>query len=62
MSENSVGSAPVSGVLCQCEADLAHRGALGRPSRTQNRAGTLRLQTRWGRGEGESELKMEIPG
>ena len=35
MSENSVGSAPVSGVLCQREADLAHRGALGRPSRSK---------------------------
>jgi hypothetical protein len=31
VSDNSVGGAPVSAILYQAEADLAHRGALESP-------------------------------
>ena len=59
MSENSVGEAAVSGILCQREAELAHCGAVERPPRSDP-ASKVASANQSCRYECESELKMEI--
>jgi hypothetical protein len=59
VSENSVGEAAVSGILCQREAELAHSGAVERPPRS-NPASNVASANPWCRYDCESELKMEI--
>jgi len=60
VSENSVGEAAVSGILCQREAELARCGAVERPPRT-NPASNVAFANPRCRCDSESELKMEIP-
>jgi hypothetical protein len=59
-SENSVGNAPVSGVLCQRESDLAHRRAVESP--LDSKPGSdFAFDRPLGIGDTEKRLKMEIP-
>jgi hypothetical protein len=61
VSDNSVGKAPVSGALVQCEAELVRLGRDGRDLGAQTRARTSRLQTPGVGATVNQELKMQIP-